>query len=111
MDILGPEPGDKAQPWTNLHVVQGALVTTEQKTVAAPCPAPASRPRRLRAHLYLIRLGFLRWWWGSDFLLGGVVDGVGVEFEAPVAVGLGEFEAIGLPVAAEVAGVGDVGVT
>jgi hypothetical protein len=24
MDILGPEPGDKAQPWANLHVVQGA---------------------------------------------------------------------------------------
>jgi hypothetical protein len=44
-------------------------------------------------------------------LLGGVAHGVGVEFETPVAVGLGELEAIGLTVAAEVAGVCDVGVT
>ena len=31
MDVLGPEPEDKAQPRTNVHVVRGLHATTDQK--------------------------------------------------------------------------------
>jgi hypothetical protein len=35
MDILGPEPEDAARPRTNLHVVRGLPVTTDQKAPVA----------------------------------------------------------------------------
>ena len=43
-----------------------------------------------------------RCWWRSDLLVGGVTDGIGVEFEAPITVRLGRLEAIDLALATQV---------
>src|SRR5918998_5600684 len=67
MDILGPEPGDKAQPWTNLHVVQGAACDygTEDRrrtlsgprvTPSAPAGSSLSHPSRLSTLVVGVRL-------------------------------------------------------
>jgi len=37
MDILGPEPEDKAQPRTNVRVVRGLHATTDQKLRVQVC--------------------------------------------------------------------------
>jgi hypothetical protein len=45
MDILGPEPEDKAYPRTNLHVARRLHATTEQK---ASSPSPVQSGRHVR---------------------------------------------------------------
>jgi hypothetical protein len=45
MDILGPEPEDKAYPRTNLHVARRLHATTEQK---ASSPPPVRSERHVR---------------------------------------------------------------
>jgi hypothetical protein len=57
------------------------------------------------------RLALASCWWRSDLLLSGVIDRIGVEFEAPITVSLGQLKTIGLTVATEVARVGDIRVT